>query len=112
MSQTASPATVAVLGAGAWGTVVAWLLARNGHHVRLWSHRGAQAHAIQATRANPDYLPGLELAQRHGRPGSGPARGRGRLRGGAVARGTRPGRGAGAAGLRRARRQLHQGPRG
>ena len=61
MSPTASPATVAVLGAGAWGTVVAWLLARNGHHVRLWSHRGAQAHAIQATRANPDYLPGLEL---------------------------------------------------
>ena len=28
----------AVVGAGAWGTVLADLLARNGHEVRLWAY--------------------------------------------------------------------------
>lgn len=32
-----STKTVAILGAGVWGTTLGMLAARNGHHVRLWS---------------------------------------------------------------------------
>ncbi len=52
---------VAVLGAGAWGTVVASLIARNGHIVRLWSHRRELAEKIVAEGRNPEYAPGLRL---------------------------------------------------
>ena len=30
-------APIAVIGAGAWGTALAWLLAEKGEHVRLWA---------------------------------------------------------------------------
>lgn len=56
-----SPTTVAVLGAGAWGTVIAWLLANNGHQVRLWARRPDHATAIQGAGANREYLPDLRL---------------------------------------------------
>lgn len=52
---------VAVLGAGAWGTVVAALIARNGHDVRLWSHRPELAANISAAGRNPEYAPDLQL---------------------------------------------------
>jgi glycerol-3-phosphate dehydrogenase (NAD(P)+) len=54
-------ATVAVLGAGAWGTALALLLARNGHTVRLWSHDAHQLATIASTRENKRYLPGVAL---------------------------------------------------
>ena len=50
-----------MLGAGAWGTVLAWLLARNGHSVRLWARREALTQSINATGENRDYVPGLRL---------------------------------------------------
>jgi glycerol-3-phosphate dehydrogenase (NAD(P)+) len=50
-------AEVAVLGAGSWGTALAIHLARNGHHVALWSHRAAQARTLQTERVNRLYLP-------------------------------------------------------
>lgn len=50
-----------VLGAGSWGTALAIVLARNGRKVRLWSRRPDQAEAINATRENADYLPGVPL---------------------------------------------------
>lgn len=50
-----------MLGAGAWGTVIAWLLANNGHQVRLWSRRREHAAAIEAERVNRKYLPYLPL---------------------------------------------------
>lgn len=53
--------SVAVLGAGAWGTVVASLVARNGHSVRLWAHRPELAELIQAERRNAAYAPTLPL---------------------------------------------------
>jgi glycerol-3-phosphate dehydrogenase (NAD(P)+) len=57
----ASQATLAVLGAGAWGTVLASLLARNGHAVRLWARRKQQAERINLERENQEYAPGLPL---------------------------------------------------
>ncbi len=45
-----APAVVAVLGAGAWGTVIAQLLADNGHAVRLWARRAPLADALLRTR--------------------------------------------------------------
>jgi glycerol-3-phosphate dehydrogenase (NAD(P)+) len=35
--------SVAILGAGAWGTALATLVSKNNHKVRLWSRRGSQA---------------------------------------------------------------------
>lgn len=55
------PAPVAVLGAGAWGTVIAWLLANNGHDVRLWTRREEHAEALRSTGVNREYLPDLRL---------------------------------------------------
>jgi len=62
MSLTASaPARVTVLGAGAWGSTLAWLLANNGHHVRLWTRDGSHARVLAERRENPRYVPGLRL---------------------------------------------------
>ena len=53
--------SVAVLGAGSWGTALAAVLARNGAATTLWG-RDAQAMArMAATRRNARYLPDLEL---------------------------------------------------
>jgi glycerol-3-phosphate dehydrogenase (NAD(P)+) len=55
--------TIAVLGAGSWGTTLATLLAGNGHDVRLWARRADQAAEMKRTRANARYLPGVELPE-------------------------------------------------
>ena len=51
---------VAVLGAGAWGTAIAAVLAPR-LQVSLWAQNAAQAQALHATRRNERYLPGIEL---------------------------------------------------
>lgn len=51
---------VAVLGAGAWGTAVACVLAPR-HAVRLWARDAVQAAAIDAARCNERYLPAQPL---------------------------------------------------
>lgn len=53
--------TVVVMGAGAWGTVLAKVLADAGGEVTLWARRAEVAKRINATRSNPDYLPGMHL---------------------------------------------------
>jgi glycerol-3-phosphate dehydrogenase (NAD(P)+) len=53
--------TVAVLGAGSWGTALAVHLARVGHDVRLWARDGALAEEMAARRANAVYLPDVTL---------------------------------------------------
>ncbi|NDW03513.1 NAD(P)H-dependent glycerol-3-phosphate dehydrogenase [Jiella pacifica] len=53
--------TIAVLGAGAWGTALAALYARGGEAVRLWGRDAATIAAIEARRENPRYLPGIAL---------------------------------------------------
>ena len=51
--------TIAVLGAGSWGTALAMLLGKNNHNVNLWSHNDAHAKAMQQTRENNRYLKSL-----------------------------------------------------
>jgi len=51
--------TLAVLGAGSWGTALAMLLGQNNHTVNLWSHNAKHAAAMQQSRENNHYLAGL-----------------------------------------------------
>ena len=51
--------SIAVLGAGSWGTAIALLLCKNGHDVTLWSRKEAQVQAIKAAGENKDFLPGV-----------------------------------------------------
>lgn len=51
----------AVIGAGAWGTAIADLLARNGHAVHLWAYERDVAESVNARHANPRFLPGLTI---------------------------------------------------
>jgi len=53
--------TVAVLGAGSWGTGLAVHLGRVGHHVRLWARDAALVDDMAARRANAVYLPDVRL---------------------------------------------------
>ncbi|MGH3561091.1 MAG: NAD(P)H-dependent glycerol-3-phosphate dehydrogenase [Mycobacterium sp.] len=59
--MTGTEGAVAVMGAGAWGTALAKVLADAGSEVRLWARRPGIAEQINATRYNPDYLPGVQL---------------------------------------------------
>jgi len=52
---------VAVLGGGAWGTVLADLLARKGIVVRLWAYEADVARSINDRHENVTYLPGAAL---------------------------------------------------
>jgi len=52
-----SQSIVVVLGAGAWGTALAIVLARNGHQVALWSVDPSHVQQMCATRHNSQFLP-------------------------------------------------------
>ncbi|WP_058046447.1 NAD(P)H-dependent glycerol-3-phosphate dehydrogenase [Streptomyces roseifaciens] len=51
----------AVYGTGSWGTAFAMVLADAGCEVTMWGRRAALVEAVNTTRTNPDYLPGVEL---------------------------------------------------
>ncbi len=53
--------SVAVLGAGSWGTALAVLLANKGISVKLWSRRREHADLLNRTRENSLYLPDVVL---------------------------------------------------
>lgn len=53
--------TIAVMGAGAWGTTFARVLADADHRVRLWARRSDVVDEINATARNGLYLPGVDL---------------------------------------------------
>jgi glycerol-3-phosphate dehydrogenase (NAD(P)+) len=59
--MTATVGTATVMGAGAWGTALAKVLADAGSDVRLWARRNAVADEINSTRRNTDYLGEVEL---------------------------------------------------
>lgn len=57
-----SPFT-AVVGAGAWGTALAWLLANKGEPVRLWAYETEVAADINRLHENRRYLAGVRLPE-------------------------------------------------
>jgi glycerol-3-phosphate dehydrogenase (NAD(P)+) len=52
---------IGVIGAGAWGTALALLLADKGHDVALWMYEKDLAEETGRTRENRAYLPGFTL---------------------------------------------------
>jgi glycerol-3-phosphate dehydrogenase (NAD(P)+) len=52
----------AVVGAGAWGTALADLLARNGHEVRLWAYEPDVVESINGKHENVRFLAGHALS--------------------------------------------------
>ncbi|HEX7029421.1 MAG TPA: NAD(P)H-dependent glycerol-3-phosphate dehydrogenase [Gammaproteobacteria bacterium] len=57
----ATPRSIAVLGAGSWGTALAIQLARSGRHVLLWGRDAAAQSAMRDARENETYLPGCRF---------------------------------------------------
>ena len=53
----------AVVGAGAWGTALADMMACSGHTVRLWALEPEVVATINERRENPVFLSGFKLAQ-------------------------------------------------
>lgn len=53
--------SITMLGAGAWGTAVAHLLATNGHNVTLWCHEDQLVEEINQQHVNSLYLPDVQL---------------------------------------------------
>jgi glycerol-3-phosphate dehydrogenase (NAD(P)+) len=51
--------SIAVVGAGSWGTALAVLLARNGIACQLWGHRPALVSRLQCERENQQFLPAI-----------------------------------------------------
>ncbi|MEU9604547.1 NAD(P)H-dependent glycerol-3-phosphate dehydrogenase [Streptomyces sp. NPDC048057] len=60
-AHRAGPVRAAVFGTGSWGTAYGMVLADAGCRVTLWGRRAELAEAVNTTRTNPDYLPGIEL---------------------------------------------------
>ena len=58
---TRSVHTISVIGAGAWGTALARLLAHKGLSVRLWAYESEVIRAITSVRENTLYLPHIQL---------------------------------------------------
>jgi len=52
---------LSVIGAGAWGTALAHLLATKGFNMRLWAHEPEVVDIIKRTRENSWYLPEVVL---------------------------------------------------
>lgn len=55
--------TVAVIGAGSWGTSVSWLLGGKGHDVRLWARECEIAEVVNAEHRNPLYMTDIVLPE-------------------------------------------------
>ena len=61
MSELRDQRTVAILGAGSWGSALAFLLGTKGHRVQLWDRDAELMAAIQQRGLNPKYLPDVSL---------------------------------------------------
>jgi glycerol-3-phosphate dehydrogenase (NAD(P)+) len=56
---------IAVIGAGAWGTGLAIVLARRGtHQIRLWANETEVVESIERSRINERFLPGFVLSEK------------------------------------------------
>lgn len=56
-------ARIGVLGAGAWGTAVAKVIADKGNEVEIWSHEAATAEDINVRHENSRFLPDVKLPE-------------------------------------------------
>ena len=56
--------SIAILGAGSWGTALAIHLARVGHDVRLWARDPELVELLSSARRNPRYLTDCRLPDR------------------------------------------------
>lgn len=52
---------ISVIGAGAWGTTLAYILSEKGYDVTLWTHEKELTGHINEQRINPFYLPDIKL---------------------------------------------------
>jgi glycerol-3-phosphate dehydrogenase (NAD(P)+) len=59
-----TPPTLAVIGAGSWGTTLAQVLGEKGSTVRLWVFESEVCQALRRDRVNPTFLPGVTLSSR------------------------------------------------
>ena len=59
--STRATTSVAVVGAGSWGTALGALIARHGHPTVLWGRDAGVIEAIAQRHENPRYLPGITL---------------------------------------------------
>ena len=61
--STDKKSRIAVLGAGAWGTALACLVANNGYPCQLWVFEKDQIEPMRRARENARYLPGIALPE-------------------------------------------------
>ncbi len=54
---------ITILGAGAWGTALAMVMARHGHRVRLWDHDATHVEQLRKQRRNSRYLPEISFPE-------------------------------------------------
>lgn len=54
---------VSIIGAGSWGTAIAFVLAENGHDCLLWTRRAEQSIEINKENKNSMYLPNIVLPE-------------------------------------------------
>src|SRR5581483_11717102 len=59
--MTSEPIRATVVGAGAWGTALATVLAANGHDVLLWAREPEVVADVNERRENRTFLPGIRL---------------------------------------------------
>ena len=55
--------TIAVIGAGAWGTTLANLLSKNGNRVNIWAKEKEVVDSINYSHENTLYLPNIKLSE-------------------------------------------------
>jgi glycerol-3-phosphate dehydrogenase (NAD(P)+) len=55
--------SIAVIGAGSWGTALSSTLASSGHRVRLWANERDVVEEILTKRENSIFLPGIRLPE-------------------------------------------------
>lgn len=53
--------TIAILGAGSWGTAIAIHLSQIGHRILLWAHKPQHVALMIEKKSNPRYLPDIDF---------------------------------------------------
>ena len=63
MGDIATSYTIAILGAGSWGTAIAIHLANNGYRVIMWGRNAAHIKTLQEQRCNEQYLSKIKFPE-------------------------------------------------